>query len=407
MLSRLIAYVIVCLATLACAGASVAVDTTPWMEKLLSVMRVSAEQSSRFAGAYRHRVSGAINWYFMLSAMTLAPQAFSLTDRKSAIEAAIGKGVVGPRASNANYDIAGTFVVLSSGNVYFVNIAGTTAATEPAEPTSPQAGTFLRDGSAVLEFTGLRVPTEWRWFLIDIDSNLLTPIAPDSNDAYAGLLLAAAGRLDPSAGWLNAPSGHPNLSRLNILTHVANHNIIDAMNGALTQTFQGNKATAVSSYDVRFLADNVEAWRGLIALSRLLFKAGEYALSAAAKDTADILSDGVESLWIGATYRTYAGQFGAEGFEGAARFVSDLRFHIWPSLHGLNSQRRASVINHTMARVPSVLTDALDTYPLSEWFFASGNYGTLISRTNKRLDRNILIQDAALAILAESLLQGT
>lgn len=385
----------------------------PEITGAIADLKITSGTSARFADLYRYLPAGKIHAYFMLSAFTLAPQIFTASGRRAAIAQAIDKMVVAPRENSATY-AQYAHAVFPSGKIYFVNIAGgATASSAPSEAGVTAAGDFLGDGSITWEYTGVTAPTTWQWFLTDIDGNLLTPVHPDSTDAYAGLLAAATAKAQPDSTWLGTASAFPGKSRLQVIAAVVQNSCTDELSGSspgarLAGTFQHDTAGGGSAYDIEFLADNAEVWRGYKGLAEILRTAGQTGDAAAAEQNALDVRAGVLGLYASGRFKTYSSQTGHTSLTGNAAFVSDFRFHLWPFLHGMPhtgelSTYAAGVLADVVANVPGLETDSLDTFPLSEAYYAGGLLGdagltdVLQDRVLARIPSTAPVHDLAVA----------
>lgn len=381
----------------------------------LDALRITSGTSARFADLYRHRDTiSAVNAYFMLSAMTLAPTAFGTTKIKAAVAAALNRMVVSPRANSSAYGQY-SLVQFPSGKVFFTNIAGTTAGSAPSDAGVTTAGTFLGDGTVTFEYTGMQVPTSWAWWVADIDNSLAGPQAPDSNDSYAGLLATAAVAGGVDSTWLSAATDHKGLTRLEVIANVIQNSITAQTSGGLSSTFQSNLKADGTSYNVRFLADNVEAWRGVAALASLYTTASD-AVNAAARTTeAGTLRTGIMGLWDGAHVNADTSTGRWKIFYGdtdySTNFVTRSRFAAWPILHGVLTSASdiatygVPAMSYVLNETPNVLIASLDTFPMSEWYLALKMLGlrpagdTILRRVTERLDANSTIVDVAVGLV--------
>lgn len=381
---------------------------------LLQDLKVTSAASARFAGAYRSRDVGAINWYFAAQAMTLAPEAFAEADRQTFCATAIDKGVVAPRLDTQAYT-AGTLVTFASGKVFFCNIGGTTTSPAPSDAAITTAGSFLGDGTVTWEYTGLQVPSSWAWFLVDIGSNLFDIEAPDSTDAYAAMLASATELANVDASWLNAASAHPTFSRADVIDNLIDNCMTQDLTGSspgarLSYTFQNQLTPAGAAYTVRFLADNVEVWRGYIAQAALLDILG--ASTATALQNAEDVKAGILSsdLYASGRFKAYVGRPNWDTITGDAVYATDFRFHLYPALYGMLdgvtewATYGASVFDYIRDNVPGLWTESLDTFPMLEGYAAMWKLGIFAGKTTafwrltSRSTANVVITDAALAI---------
>lgn len=330
--------------------------------------------------------SSGINHYFVFSAMALTRQ-FSSNDILSAADVALKYTLVSPFRASSAYTV-GQRVQISD-KVFSVNIAGTTGGSAPSVVAATTRGAFVTSGSVTFELMGddatpgtpgLTVPSAWSLWFSDVHASLVPYLGlrPDSNDAYAGVILSAIANANPSATWLNAAPGVPGYAtRIALLAAIAQSNIIGQMDASnLTQTFQSGVSGTGASYTIRFLADNCEAAAGLYALAKLYNIVGNTASRDSTNTLADTLRSGILALWdSGASrFRTYYGQTGIGSVTGDAGFVSDLRFHIWPALCGLLqsgefAQYRDGVIAYTEAATPKLYNGLVNDFPMMEWYY--------------------------------------
>ena len=306
----------------------------------------------------------------------------------------------------------------TSGKIYFANIAGTSAGTEPSDAGVTTKGDVLGDGTITWEYTGLQAPTTWEWYLLDVDTGLVDVNGPDSTDAYAAMLAAAAYAGGVDATWLGVASAHPGMDRLDVIDAVIQASCTDDLSGSspgprLSYTFQDGVNFAGSAYTIQFLADNVEVWRGYVAQAALQDIAG--VSSATALQNAADLKEGIlgSDLFASGRFKAYVGRSNWDTITGDSVFVTDFRFHIWPTLHGMLTTKTEwqtygdAVMIYTEANTPGLLDDTLDTFPMSEWYYAADKYfhwtearETLRWRTTSRNIANVTIVDAALTAIA-------
>lgn len=390
--------------------------------------------SGRYDGLWKQTTSGKISVYFMYEAMTLAPARFTSAEILAAVAAGIDKLLVGPRQNSATY-AADTLVSFSSGKIYFCNLGGTTAAAEPSDAGITDKAQTLVDGTVTWESVAVIVdvsgtptallgqePTDWQWFWLDGANDLFNLLRPDSNDAYSGAAISACLAGGPDSTWLNAASAHPGYSRLEALALSAQNSITDDILHDLAWVFQGgtrNTSTSntpsFDSYDVYFLADNVEAWRGMKALADLYAIVGDSGAETAADADAATLKTGVLSLWDSGVdrFQTYYGQPNPENLSGDSAFVSDFRFHMWPTLHGMLTGGEIAtyadpVMEYTTALTPGLYTNGMDAFVMGEWYLAAQMNGrtraryTLAHRAVTRNVAYVTITDAAVAVQAWS-----
>jgi hypothetical protein len=379
---------------------------------LLADLLVTAADSARFAGAWRSRDLGAINWYFAAQAMVLAPEAFTQAERQTFCAVAIDRGVVSPRQNTTAYT-ASTFVTFPSGKVFFCNIAGTTAGSAPSDAAIVTAGSFLGDGGVTWEYTGLQVPATWQWFLVDIAANLLTVVAPDSTDAYPAMLAAAAELANVNAAWLNTASTHTGNTRMQVINNLIQNGMTDELTGTspgarLSYTFQNQLTPAGAAYTIRFLADNVEVWRGYIAQAALLTTVGS-SPTAALQNAADVKTGILSTqLFDLGRFKAYVGRPNWDTITGDAVFETDFRFHLFPYLYGMldgvteQQTYGDDVAVYIRDEVPGLFNASLGTFPMAEGFYALGKMGlqkafdTALWRVTSRNVANVVISDAAI-----------
>ena len=382
--------------------------------------------SGVYINHFKYLGSGSgINNYFVFAGMALE-QSHQYTSEEilNAVATALKFCVVPRRADLSTYDTFGQLCVFSSGNVFLVNVPGTTAATEPSD-AGVTGGQSLGDGGLTWESTGIQVPVNWSEFLIDVGPSL-TPlfvgspgsaglVTPDSNDAYVGILLAAAVKGKPSAAWLNAASGIPGYTRIQLFAKLALENISGELNAIsqLPNTFQGAVNAAGAPFDVQYLADGTEAgWTGMRALAALHTIVGDYAAATAASNLADAIKPRLLGLRdpVSGRFRTFYGQTGFEALTGDAAFISDLRFHLWPTIHGMllpseMATYRDSVIAYTEANTPNLYNSLVNDFVMSEWYWGVGRSThssanparvELIARYNARAESARTLTDVVL-----------
>lgn len=368
--------------------------------------------SGKYKNLWRHRRAGTINSYFMFSAMYHSNQ-FSNSERKQAVEAALTKLVVGKWAPGTQF--SNGMKVSINGKVLEANIPGITGTARPAVPTGASAGTFIYDDGMVWEYLGKGYPGSWEYFLVDVSENLLTPIDVDSNDSYAAMLIAAAGKFADS-GWLNSQSAHAGLTNIELLKKIADANMESGImipEGVyLSDTFQNQTKSNGQMYNIRFLADNAEVYTGYKALEKMFGLVGDTSRKDNAGYLAAIVKSGIVNLFDNTVgrFKTHSSQINHANLNGCSAFVTDHRFHLWPALHGMfNNNEEAlyitPVYNYTLQSCPGVYEDQLDAFPLSEWFWADYKANqdqkalkTLIRRVDSVADNMPTIVDVALSL---------
>lgn len=382
------------------------------VQGLLPALKVTAAASTRYAGAYRARDVGAINWYFAAQAMTLAPYAFPQADRQAFCATAIDRGVVSPRQNSTAYTQF-TFVTFPSGKVFFCNIAGTTTNPAPSDAGATVAGNTVTDGGVTWEYTGLQVPSSWQWFMVDITSSFAGIQAPDSTDAYPAMLASAAQLAGVDAAWLNTASAHPGNTRMDVINNLIQNGCTDDLTGTspgprLSYVFQNQLTPAGAAYTIRYLADNVEVWRGYTAQAALLTIVGSSA-TAALQNAADVKAGILSSdLFASGRFKAYVGRPNWDTITGDAVYATDFRFHLFPALYGMLSTVAewatygAAVAGYIRDNVPGLFNASLDTFPIVEGYLALWRMGwvaakdTAFWRVSSRATANVVISDAAI-----------
>lgn len=379
---------------------------------VLHDMKITSLVNTRFAGAYRHRILGSINWYFVLFAMTLAPGAFAEADRKACVATAIDRGTVGPRGDGLAYT-AFTLVTFPSGKVFFCNLPGTTAGSAPSDTGVTTAAQTLVDGGVTWEYTGLQVPATWAWFLLDFDVNFLTPVAPDSTDAYAGMLASAVEMAKVDATWLTTASAHPGLTRKQVIDALIQNCCTDELTGTspgprLPYTYQHQTRPNGAPYDAIFLGDASEVQRGYraqAALDVIVGTSPAAALQNAADVKAGILST---ALFENGRFKRYVGQPEYLTVTGNDKYALEFRYHLFPALFGIletlaeHQTYGDGVAKYIRDNVPGLFTQELDDFPIVEGYVALARMGwniaaeAAVQRQTSRLVGLAVISDTAL-----------
>lgn len=368
--------------------------------------------SGEYKNLWRHRNNSSINIYFMFSAMYNSNQ-FTKKEIENAVNTTLKKIVVGKRFKNTRF-YKGMKVSIR-GKIFEVNIAGVTSDDDNIVPHMIEKNDFIYDGSVVWEYLGVEYPEGWEYFLIDISNDLFTPIAVDSNDSYAAMLIAASGKI-ASEKWLNSISYHKNLTNIELLKKIAEENMEKGIKipeyKYLSNTFQNNVNSNNQYYNESFLADNSEVYGAYKTLAKMFDKAGYVANSGNANYLAEIVKSGVVDLYDeeNSIFKTYLSQ-SIDNENSCEKFVTDYRFHGWPSLYGMfNNQWEIenfvdNVYNYTVDYCPNLYNEYLDIFPLSEWFWIqyknSGdviNLETLINRVVESEDNIPTIVDFSLAL---------
>lgn len=373
------------------------------------IQTLKVPSTSGYVGLWRHRDNGAINNYFMLSAMTLAPDVFS-GDILATVDAVLKTTVVGEWQPSAQYPKNSKIAI--GGKVFVANNAGATGSGAPVSTLITTPGAILTNGTIQWIFTGVTIPASWKWVILDVGADLSTLLHPDSTDSYAAMLATACLAGNPSASWLTGSSGVGGLSRLQIIALCCKYSITNQLDPAakLVSAFQSGVTGSGGFYDIKFLADNSEAYRGMVALSELHAIASDTSLAVAAKTVAATIKQGILSLWnsTAGVFKTYYNQ-PVTNITGAVGFVTNSRFHVWPAMCGVLTTGSEfeeffkPVVNYTIANFPNIRTSTIDQFPLSEWFWYVGRtvndaqlLNVLAWRVNSRPSTDVTICDAAL-----------
>lgn len=364
--------------------------------------------SGTYANLWTQAPAGKISHYFMFAAMTLSNQ-FTSGQILDAAAAALKYLLVSPRFNSAAYDV-GVKVTINS-MIFECSTAGTTGASAPSTAGITTAGQTFTDGTVVWRYSGKTVPAAWQWFFVDYDPVTSQIIYPDSNDAYAGVILSALGRANPSAGWLSTSSGHATYSRAAALAEAQFYNISLYLSVGLASTFQDLKTGTGATYDVRFLADNVEVWRGCLAGETIFSTAGDATTQARCAADRAALRLGIFGLWDTTyqTFKTYLGDPDVPSYQGLQGFTDRTRFMIWPILHGMitNYSEWATyadpVMRYTLERSPEIINSDVGEFVMAEWYYAAASVyklrwakNTLSARVSNRSSGFAIISDVAL-----------
>lgn len=388
----------------------------------VSKLRIKSASYSYLDGVYRYlNTNGGINWYFLfLSIYESAGKVFSLADKQSVCEKALNFGVFAPFMTGAKY-LKMQRIALD-GKLFFVNGPGTTGSSIP-DVSNARKGHFIKTGTVTLECLGdaaRAIPASWRWFFADIAPDLLYPVAPDSNDSYAALWIAAIG-LFADKTWLLAPSGVAHYTRWEVIKNVAEYNLVQQIETVnLTRTFQGNIAPGGGRYFKCFCQDNAEVYAGFRAMVNLATIVNDTDSKTRYSGLMNTIKNGLLSLFVPEQNR-FKAVHDETGYQydrpTYSRFVRSDRFSLAPWRFGVLSNRAElakyawPVLDWLHSAYPRLYLDTtvIDDFAMADWYaFVAKSTGSTqaataaIKRVHERINGRVTLSDAVAAVSVSS-----
>jgi len=181
----------------------------------------------------------------------------------------------------------------------------------------------------------------------------------DSTDSYAATFLTLA--------WTFYQTG--DAAAQNYVKSIASQ--LDSIGGVLIQTQQNDGLTwAKPDYQIKYLMDNCEAYRGLRDLAAIF----QNALGDANKATyynaaADHMLQGIESLWSNGAWAMYKDNAGNLVAPNMGKWYPDATSQLFPVLEGViaaadsRSQQAYTSVNNAWPGWPSLSYNAQDPFP--------------------------------------------
>lgn len=148
----------------------------------------------------------------------------------------------------------------------------------------------------------------------------------DSTDSYAATFLSLA--------WNAWQTGDASLrSYLNTITYQ-----LDSIGGVLVQTQQSDGLTwAKPDYQIKYLMDNAEAYRGLRDLAALFSAMGNGSKASYYNAHADQMLSGIQAMWMGSAWAVYKDGIGNLAAPNWSVWYADATAQLFPVLEGVVS----------------------------------------------------------------------
>lgn len=240
---------------------------------------------------------------------------------------------------------------------YYSNIAALGWAKDPTRYSAVQAWMqwYLNH---------LNWPDQWGLYGTVYDYNVSGSVETstgdaDSTDAYAATFLSLA--------WAVYRTGDPSAQAyVKSLEYQ-----LDVIGGVIVLTQQGDGLTwAKPNYQIKYLMDNCEAYRGLRDLA-LLF---EYAFNDSTKQAyyngrADMMLQGIEAMWLGSSFGIYKDALGQQPVPTWSTWYPDATAELFPVLMGViapSDPKAAQVyaeFNNAWPDWPNLSFNSQDAFP--------------------------------------------
>jgi hypothetical protein len=181
----------------------------------------------------------------------------------------------------------------------------------------------------------------------------------DSTDSYAGTFLSVV--------WNAWQTG--NSQARSLISGLSYQ--LDVIGGVIIQTQQSDGLTwSKPDYQIKYLMDNCEAYRGLRDLASLYQRAfGDAAKAAYYNAAADSMQKGVLSLWLNGTWAVYRDDLGRNIGPHMSTWYADATSQVFPVLMGVvapsdyRAQQSYSAFNAAWPSWPVLSYNAQDEFP--------------------------------------------
>ena len=146
----------------------------------------------------------------------------------------------------------------------------------------------------------------------------------DSTDSYAATFLSLA--------WAYYQTGDS--SAQNYVKSIATQ--LDSIGGVLIKTQQSDGLTwAKPDYQIKYLMDNCEAYRGLRDLAQTFGATGDSGKAAYYNAAADSMLNGIEGMWINGQWAVYKDALGNLAAPNMGTWYADATSQVFPVLLGV------------------------------------------------------------------------
>ena len=242
-------------------------------------------------------------------------------------------------------------------NPYYSNLAAIGLTHDPASYGTVQ-------GWMQWYVSHLNWPDKWGLFgtTYDYDYNNgieTSRVYADSTDSYAATFLTLA--------WAFYQTG--NTSAQTYVKSIASQ--LESIGGVLIQTQQSDGLTwAKPDYQIKYLMDNCEAYRGLRDLASIFQTAvGDSNKAAYFNAAADHMLQGIEGLWNNGSWAMYKDGVGKLIAPNMGKWYPDATSQVFPVLQGVipasdsRSQQAYDTLNNAWPGWPSLSFNAQDPFP--------------------------------------------
>lgn len=180
----------------------------------------------------------------------------------------------------------------------------------------------------------------------------------DSTDSYAATFLTVA--------WNAWENGDANTrSYISSLSYQ-----LDTIGGVLIQTQQSDGLTwAKPDYQIKYLMDNCEAYRGLRDLASLFQAMGDSAKSSYYGAAANNMQNGILAMWMDGNWAVYKDYYGNYIAPNMSTWYADATAQVFPVLMGVvagsdaRAQQSYASFNEAWPGWPTLSFNAQDSFP--------------------------------------------
>ena len=246
---------------------------------------------------------------------------------------------------------------LSQINPYYSNLAAIGLTRDPASYSTVQRWMQWY-------ISHLNWPDKWGLYgtTYDYDYNNgieTSRVSADSTDSYAATFLSLA--------WAFYQTGDS--AAQNYVKSIASQ--LDSIGGVLIQTQQSDGLTwAKPDYQIKYLMDNCEAYRGLRDLAAVFQNAlGDGSKATYYNAAADHMLQGIESMWSNGAWAMYKDNAGNLMTPNMGTWYPDATSQLFPVLQGVipasdsRSQQAYASLNNAWPGWPSLSYNAQDPFP--------------------------------------------
>jgi hypothetical protein len=264
-------------------------------------------------------------------------------------------------------------------NPYYANIAAIGMTKDPAR--MPQVVSWMN-----WYINHLNWPDKWGLYGTTYDYTVSNgvPIATnnaDSTDSYAATFLSLV--------WNAWESG--NSSARSTILGLSYQ--LDVIGGVIIKTQQSDGLTwAKPDYQIKYLMDNCEAYRGLRDLASTFQNAfGDTTKAAYYNAAADTMLKGILGMWMNGTWAVYKDDIGRLAAPNMTTWYADARAQIFPVLMGVVSssdpraQQAYAALNAAWPGWPALSFNSQDPFPwalIAQGAAAMGDKGRVSTYIN-------------------------